>query len=429
MARSLATDRKDRRHTGAQTFAGRSYVKLRHTARVTALAGFVQGRTPPDEIQLWRVGENATDYGVHVWSERSIDLVLGRYEARGNPLVIDVEHVGTKLENGEPAPTAGYAHLAVKNGAPWLRFEWSEYGADQISTGQRRALSPEYEIDKVTGEILALYRVSLVADPGTHRARLLASASTGEPMELTVVLAAIRAALAAEDPAVVKESLTNLLAELEKSGGEPTTEPEFAAGEPPRPAPPEEEKKMPMAASAPDPKPQPAPDPNPPPQPTPGPTPAPSPSPAPPEPKPASVTHAADAAVQQIKCAQRDHLLATQGDRLDPSIRRWASAQPLEIVQGLLGATPAKTEETSRVAATRGATQGREQMRGLPKEEAEELERRMGIRRVSAGVRHEGNRLVLSAMSAPEARGAFAAPADGGVFAAKQKTPPARGGR
>lgn len=130
---------------------------------------------PPKEIQLWSLGENPTDYGVHKWTARSISEVLARYRERGNPILIDVEHLGAQLEDGEPAPTGGYARLEVRSGAPWLKFEWSDYAQKQITSGQRRFLSPEYDVDRETGEILALYRVSLVADPGTHRARMLAT--------------------------------------------------------------------------------------------------------------------------------------------------------------------------------------------------------------------------------------------------------------
>lgn len=136
-------------------------------------------REPPKEIQLWNRGSNPTDYGVHVWNQRSILEVMTRYGKRGNPIVLDVEHNGAQLANGEPAITAGYARLEVRAGAPWLVFEWSDYGRQQIASGARRFLSPEYDVDSKTGEIVTLYRVSLVADPGTHRARMLAASRNG----------------------------------------------------------------------------------------------------------------------------------------------------------------------------------------------------------------------------------------------------------
>ena len=161
-------------------------------------------RVPPAEIQLWNVGENRTDYGTHVWSDRSVAEISARYAERGNPLLIDVEHNGANVD-GEPALTGGYARLEIRDGAPWLSFDWSAYGAEQIATGQRRFLSPEYDVDADTNEIIRLYRVSLVADPGTHRARVLASAALnatqGSPI-MDPTLAAIMSLLdSVSDPA------------------------------------------------------------------------------------------------------------------------------------------------------------------------------------------------------------------------------------
>lgn len=300
-------------------------------------------RAPPSEMQLWNAGENPTDYGVHVWNERSVREVLARYSERGNPILIDVEHNGPALKDGTPAVTGGYARLEVRSGAPWLVFDWSAYGREQIASGQRRFLSPEYDVDKNTGEILALYRVSLVADPGTHRARMLATASNGEKMDLKVILAALRAALAAEDPAVAKESIANLLAELEKSAGGGDGAPEGVDPPAADPAPmateasdddDQDDDKQKTMTTAPQ-------------KPANAPVTATAPSTD-------AVTAAAGAAVKQIQAAQRDHLIATQGDRLEPSIRRWASSQPLEVVAGLLAATPAKDGTKDRARATRG---------------------------------------------------------------------------
>jgi hypothetical protein len=317
-------------------------VKLSTLVAIAATSALV-AREAPREIQLWNAGANPTDYGVHVWNERSRKEVMSRYAERGNPILLDVEHNGANVE-GEPAVTAGYARLELRAGAPWLVFEWSDFGREQIATGQRRFLSPEYDVDKDTGEILALYRVSLVADPGTHRARMLAASANRKdsPMDLAVILAALRAALAAEDPAVCKESISNLLAELSKeSGGDTPTEPAMTeTDDPPKGGPPSgmqmsadenEDDKEKKAASAPKPA---------------------------PKSNTIKVTVAADDAVRVIQNATRDHLIEIHGDKLVPSIRRWASSQPLEVVKGLLDATPAKETTKTRASATRGASTG-----------------------------------------------------------------------
>lgn len=286
-------------------------------------------REAPAEFKLWNAGPNPTDYGVHVWSARSVEEVLARYNERGNPLLLDVEHNGAQHEDGEPAVTAGYARLEVRAGEPWLVFDWSDFGRAQIASGERRFLSPEYDVDKNTGEILALYRVSLVADPGTHRARMLASARTSntekKPMDptLSAILAVVNTV---EDPAQAVAAIKDLVANM--SGGETPPAPEPAVAG----APEEEEQPAPIAAGA---------------------KPAATKS-APALTVPIAVTAAADAAVVLVQNASRDHLLLTQGDKLAPSVRTWASTQPLAVVKGLLDAAPAKDTVTKRTTATRG---------------------------------------------------------------------------
>lgn len=226
-------------------------------------------RTPPAEVQLWDVGANPTDFGVHKWTERSADIVMSRYAQKGKPIQIDVEHGNAEpLPAGAtPPPSAGYAELEIRAGAPWLKFQWSKYGAQQIQDGERLFLSPEYDVDRATGEITRLVRVSLVADPATHHARMLASAAHAQgdrAMDLALILAALQAAISAEDPAVCKQQVTTLVGEMKKMAapeGAPAAEgAEMAAaplaeenkGEAPAEAPaaPAEEEKKPFAASA-----------------------------------------------------------------------------------------------------------------------------------------------------------------------------------
>ncbi len=337
-------------------------------------------REPPREIQLWNAGDNPTDYGVHKWTTRAAAAVMADYERRGNPLTIDVEHIGVTTADGKPAPIGGYAKLELRAGAPWLHFEWSDYGAEQIRSGQRRFLSPDYLVDKATGEIVQLTRVSLVAAPGTHHARVLASATPKEnSMGLAMILAALTAALAAEDPAVCKESVSALVAELKKSAGGDGADPEAAAEgveaagdaqEQPagteataaaaddtdeKKGPPEQvaaKAKVKASASS-----------------TPALTDATK-----------AIGAAAAVAVAQVQASTRDHLIATQGERLAPSLRRWAASQPLEIVQGLLGALPAETEKiaASRVTPTRGEGQGAGAQTAAASAEVEEIRAAMG---------------------------------------------------
>jgi hypothetical protein len=354
------------------------------TRRVRAYA--FQSKEPPAEIQLWNVGDNPTDYGIHKWTERSKQEVVARYNERGNPLLIDVEHNGANVD-GEPAVTGGYARLELRDGAPWLVFDWSAYGVDQIATRQRLFLSPEYDVDADTNEITKLYRVSLVADPGTYRARVLAAAAIsnatkGSPMDPT--LAAILAILnSVTDPAQAIDSIKSYVAALDTGtdttptdvaepvvtdapDGPPKDKPAFAAAD-------DDKDKKPVAAAAKAPS-----------------TPA-----APPSPPPAPIA-AASPETDHVKAAReyavqsenalRDSILLRDGHRLAPSIRQWASSQPLAVVRGLCSAAPESVPTPARVTATRGATQGAgtEPRKGLEGKDLEDLQRGMGTFKATA---------------------------------------------
>jgi hypothetical protein len=182
----------------------------------------------PREIKLWDKGRNETDYGSHHFTERSAAELMKAYGSRGNLIALDVEHGGAKDEEGNPREMAGYAKLEIRDGEPWLVFSWSDYGRDQIETGKRRYLSPEYLTTKdEPHEIVGLVRVSLVAEPGTHHARLLASRRVAASAKSTSptrtdsmlppeILAALKAACDSNDP----NALRALLEKLTGDGGD-----------------------------------------------------------------------------------------------------------------------------------------------------------------------------------------------------------------
>lgn len=322
---------------------------------IRVMAGAVQplavSKEAPAEIQLWNVGDNATDFGNHRWTARSTMEVMTRYEARGNPILVDVEHNGAKMPDGSPAITAGYARLEIRAGAPWLVFDWSDFGREQIKSGARGFLSPEYQVDKRTGEIVKLFAVSLVADPATHFARKLASAK-GDCMD-PVLIAALMAALENEDPAAAVEAVKSLLAKLQSAGddagdtGEPAVP--AAAAEPPAPPADEEKKEASaeedgkMAAAAPK-----------------SPTAALSAelltlfASAKKSGAKADLEAATAKAVETIQASTRDHLVESSG--FDPATKRFLKGESLETVQRFLASRPAALKPSARPEVVKGAT-------------------------------------------------------------------------
>lgn len=147
---------------------------------------------------------------MHSWTERSAQLVGDDFATRGNRVALDVEHLGADPPNGAPPPTAGYATLELRDGEPWLVFDWSAYAVEQIQTRQRLYLSPEYVVER--GEIVKLVRVSLVQDPATHNAPRLAS-NRAQTERTTVVLASrMRAGRNGMDPQTKAKALDALIA-------------------------------------------------------------------------------------------------------------------------------------------------------------------------------------------------------------------------
>lgn len=132
---------------------------------------------------VWRNGVNDTDLGAMVWNDRARKSVMETYRKRGNPILLDINHnynedlrAGWEAR-GEPAPTAGNAYLEVDGaGNLWIRPEWSAYARAKIEGKELRFLSPDFAYDKKTNEITEIYRISLVAEPGTWNARMVANA-------------------------------------------------------------------------------------------------------------------------------------------------------------------------------------------------------------------------------------------------------------
>lgn len=145
--------------------------------RARTILAFAAGAAPR-EAPLWRCGENPTDYGVHLWTERSAAEVMAHYQTRGNLLPISIEHCGEDCQDQQGVADlkcvgGGYARLEIRAGRPWLVFAWSKPAMELIERKEKLFLSPYYMVDKDTEEILAVLSVSLVANPGTHYAQPL----------------------------------------------------------------------------------------------------------------------------------------------------------------------------------------------------------------------------------------------------------------
>ena len=289
----------------------------------------------------------------------------GRTRRAATRCVIDIEHneAGVAGAKDVAGPTAGYARLELRDGAPWIVFDWSDVAIEQIRTGQRKFISPDYHVNKDTGEIVGLSRVSLVANPGTHRARMLASAK-GSDMDPNTVAGLIAILTATDDPAAnAAAALAFLSGHQDSAGGaDESVDPD---GPPPAPvaadaapdAAPEEKPKEgdPMPFKKPEDK-KPEEDKKPA-------DPAPV-SAAAEAPKPVAASAIVAAPVidlvarRELDVVRRDGLIKDHAAKLSPQIKAWAASQPFAVVKAYVDALPADLEPPARVTATRGEGQG-----------------------------------------------------------------------
>ncbi len=98
--------------------------------------------------------------------------LIARVAAKANPLVIDYEHQTLFAEkNGQPAPAAGWfagRSLEWRDGQGLFATdpEWTPPAAARIANGEYRYISPVFEYDRQSGEVLDLRMAALTNNPG-----------------------------------------------------------------------------------------------------------------------------------------------------------------------------------------------------------------------------------------------------------------------
>lgn len=199
------------------------------------------GGKAPERVHVWGPGNNPGDYGDNYFTPAAAASLLAEFDARGNAGVVDIEH-GTNpdanpaLSPDAPPVLGGYWVPEVEQGADgphlWVTVRWSNCGASaaqpgavccathQIESGQRCYISPDWDRDASTFEVVRLNKISLVGEPGTYAIPLLASrspltASQGStPMDELEMLKAVRLGLQQMIDGEGAEPLKKLAAQL-----------------------------------------------------------------------------------------------------------------------------------------------------------------------------------------------------------------------
>lgn len=111
------------------------------------------------------------------------------------PKPIDYNHqtVFACLNGGEAPAAAWITDLEPRDGAIWAKVEWTDRGAQAVSSREYRFISPALQHDKA-GEIQCIHSVGLVNTPNIAELPAIAS-QTGDTKAMDELLQALREAL------------------------------------------------------------------------------------------------------------------------------------------------------------------------------------------------------------------------------------------
>jgi hypothetical protein len=193
----------------------------------------------PVAVKIFDPGENKSTKGSVFFTARSAELIMAAFAERGMPLMWDYEHESTvPLEQRPVSASAGFGEASAHHSelelrgadgagadgfdqALWsARIEWTDDARGQIVSGKRRQVSPAFDVERGTREIVGLASMALCFEGATNNGRILSPLdrrlhSRGQRME--EIIAALRAAIEAGDWEQVKA----VLASLEQAGGGP----------------------------------------------------------------------------------------------------------------------------------------------------------------------------------------------------------------
>ncbi|OPY15619.1 MAG: Mu-like prophage I protein [Syntrophus sp. PtaB.Bin001] len=154
--------------------------------------------TVPEWIQLLPAGTEVKGRDGRTWINDRPDVIIAAFAAEGKDLPIDWEHASElKAPNGDQAPAAGWMkEMELREGAPWVRVEWTARAVEQIRNREYRYISPVFVYEKESLRIVRITSAGLTNQPNLHLAALNNEQTNHdrkekEPMELAQLLAAL----------------------------------------------------------------------------------------------------------------------------------------------------------------------------------------------------------------------------------------------
>lgn len=149
------------------------------THRLPSLVGLAlnfESGTVPDWVQLTPPGPAIVGRDGRGWKMSDPEAVAAQFDPAKLPQ-IDLEHSSqVAAPMGLPAPAVGWiAAIEVRDGALWGQVDWNAEGQAAVASRAYRYLSPVFQYDWETNEILRIVSAGLTNSPNLEMAALNAA--------------------------------------------------------------------------------------------------------------------------------------------------------------------------------------------------------------------------------------------------------------
>lgn len=142
------------------------------------------GKAPPSRVLLWRWGANPTARGTFWLTRESVKQIINNFNARGNPLVFDVDHksLDNNADISQKIAVGCSASLSTDSDGLWAdNMVWTDFGSKLISDGGYLFDSPVI-INSAQNVITALIAGSITNRPAKNNAQPLLFSTGDETM-------------------------------------------------------------------------------------------------------------------------------------------------------------------------------------------------------------------------------------------------------
>jgi hypothetical protein len=347
---------------------------------------------PPTAFRIWRAGDNTTDHGETRFTERSAKLLMEEQARRGNRYSFDINHLSLdKTAPLENQKGVGFFSLQVRDGELWTAdCEWAAWVASGLTKDppEWKFFSPAYDVDAETGEVVSFLNCALTNTPATWGVTALATRrAKGTRMKWSD----IKAALEGDDEDAKATAYATIAAAFpdkgddDKEGGDGEKETKASADDAP------DSKKEPKAEKKD------------------------AEDPADKKDAKASLVASQDQALAtalariaalEAKDETAERAVVMAGREMTKVLADSLSKLPLATVKSICAGLPVKAKKDlaadAKVTATRGDTQGGPVAQ--PATDKEAMDVRMGLKRATVSIKHDGRTSTFDVMTAEDAK-------------------------